>query len=284
MEYSVLRYKSGELVRLYWHKTDFRVTDYFKSQQTSYFRAENDEYSSFKVITPMAFRSASSASETDKLPWKIKSSKPDDPLEKSEKSPHKLISVWNKPTELEDMINPLPFLADDKTRGKYLVLVTATSALLEVTAMEYFFPKREAAIKGGHYREKEAIKEYRYVLNGKLFKITGEVESDTRARGDEYYIVYFYPDGSREVYFSNITGLCGGVEDRIINGDISVITAYEDKLSKRHSEDELKNHKKALAYVKHVLTASEKDLEKEFDLYKSRLKPVQVSASSCSYP
>jgi hypothetical protein len=206
-------------------------------------------------------------------------------LKDDSKSLHKAIYVRYAPSfnKASDIINPLPILTGDKIKGERFIM-----GALEVTGMKDEYLRRDETLKIS-----AEIIEHRYVKDGKLFKIKGDISIDAHANSRrvydiKQYAVHFYENGSRKVYFH-----WGGNQPyergELKNGDLAPIIEIENDLSKmanelakmptKYSKDDLKEAQKAISYVKHVLSASEEELKKEFDIYKKELPPIQHEAN-----
>jgi hypothetical protein len=187
-------------------------------------------------------------------------------------SPHDnvQINVESDNQFLSAITNPLSSFKGEESKGLYL-----TYNNLEITSMMHTTQPHAENAKIAKYPSH--IKEYRYAMNGKIFKIEGWVyhEIITHSREEKLYKVYFYPDASKYLHFAEARS-GWDVINNIKNNDISHVLAYEKKILKDDNGDEAIPFKKSMEYVRHVLSASQDELQKEFDAYKKIAPHVKI--------
>ncbi|MDR3159360.1 MAG: hypothetical protein LBU11_10250 [Zoogloeaceae bacterium] len=194
-------------------------------------------------------------------------------------SPHD--NVFVRISSLDKIVseikNPLPILNEyRKSEGLYL-----TYGRLGVAYITY--------------NSFSSIDEYRYAIDGKIFKIVGYMDLyridtnpfDSKRR----YAVYFFPDGTRRLYFGDIRHdypkdfPLSWMEEFNRIENLEKVREYERVAVKRtrssyyeesDTEKKIADFKKTMEHIRHVLSAPKEELEKELEAYKQNVPSLKV--------
>jgi hypothetical protein len=130
------------------------------------------------------------------------------------------------------------------------------------------------------------VHENRYAKYRKIRWITGYITPIIEGESQDFfrsihYAVYFYPDGSEKRYFYFYHEYEKG-------GDVTHnVEEFENEVRKNYGDTATAVINGYGAYVRYILSASESELQKEFDLYKKNVvlvKPKGISYSPMSFP
>ncbi|MDR1615223.1 MAG: hypothetical protein LBS26_06655, partial [Campylobacteraceae bacterium] len=176
---------------------------------------------------------------------------------------------------------------------------------------ERFFDEDEREF---YMQSSSMINEYRYAKDGKLFRIDGFITHASevfkvvknkkvliknamdglieQSERDSLYRIYFFPDKTRKIYFGQSQKSSSDLNylekyNLIKNNDLKYLAEYEKKIWDKYGgkdEQKLQTFNRNMGYVKRILSASDEELQKEFDeIYKKNFRPIEIKEGRCDY-
>jgi hypothetical protein len=253
----------------YEYYVDFRLVPYANGSGT-FIKSKRVDFNDSDVViyikTPISYKLL--LAEKDKLSPVITASEyeehyPDKSIEEVFKIPHDEIDISEYGyQEGSNATSPHKALKERSVIGWHV-----SYNAFDITSM-YAVISHEK--KG--YTWSDEVNEYRYAKNGKLYRIEGR--SYSNLIGSITYSVYFDPNGSSKrdfnAYPEGIT-----------------IEQFEKEMEKTYQKQEefkedIKAFKNSMAYIKHILSASHEELQKEFDAYKKSVILLEAMPSTIS--
>ncbi|MDR2153195.1 MAG: hypothetical protein LBO72_10265 [Helicobacteraceae bacterium] len=193
-------------------------------------------------------------------------------------APHDNVEIYVSDADKSLSMIENPLFKGEKSKGLYL-----TYKNLEFTTMRHAITQERTKDADFEVKEKYSsyIKEYRYVKDGKLFKIYGNLCNMFGAYSscdfERSYGVYFLSDGAKYIHFS--TFINGYASNHLAKyDDLTPVLEYEKEILNKYGDDKekIKSFKKSMEYLKHILSASQDELQKEFYDYKNAAPLLKI--------